>query len=512
MAKKSTRGRRKKQPIKFVIWFKGLGKQQQVLLCMGVATVCLLVFAIIFVASKFAKMQREDIKEHEIIINETDEEIGVGYTNIALFGIDARNGIDEKGTRTDTIIIASLNNETKEVRLVSVYRDTLLDLSNGKIQKCNAAYSTGGVQRAINMLNMNLDLNIKDYVTVDWSAVADTVDLMGGLEIDVKKEEIPGINEHMISTSQATGKPMKKVTKAGLQTLNGVQVTTYCRIRSTAGSDYARTERQRLVIQKMVEKAIKSDLKTINNMIDEIFPKIKTSLSMTEILSYAKYFAKYKIGETAGFPFEKGNGNISGKGSCVFPITLKSNVQELHKFLFGEEDYEPSSKVKDISEEIAYIVGKRKPVTNDTPSGGGETTPGDGTSTGTGTGTGDGTGTGTGDGTGTGTGDGTETGEGDDKTPGEGDNKIPGEDDDKTPGEGDDKIPGEGDDKTPGESDDKTPGEGDDKTPGEGDDNTPDEGGETNPSEGTGPTPGGNNSTTPSGGTGGTGAGTNVTP
>ncbi len=486
MAKRRTRRRRRRQPIKFVTWFKGLNKQQKVLLCAGVATACLLLFVIIFVASKFAKMEREDIKDKDIIINETAEEIGVGYTNIALFGVDARNGINEKGTRTDTIIIASLNNETKEVKLVSVYRDTLLDLSTGKIQKCNAAYSTGGVQRAINMLNMNLDLNIKDYVTVDWSAVADTVDLMGGLEIDVKKDEIPGINEHMISTSQATGKPMKKVTKAGLQTLNGVQVTTYCRIRSTAGSDYARTERQRLVIQKMAEKAIKSDLKTINNMIDEIFPKIKTSLSMTEILSYAKSFAKYKIGETSGFPFVKGSGTVPGKGSCVFPITLENNVKQLHEFLFGQDDYEPSSKVEEISGEIAYIVGNRKPVTNDTPSGGdttpsegGETTPSEGGETTPS------------EGGETTPGEGGETtpGEGDDKTPGEGDDKTPGEGDDKTPGEGDDKTPGEGGDKTPGEGDDKTPGEGDDKTSGEGDDKTPGEGDNKTPGEGDDKTP-----------------------
>ena len=369
--KKNRRRRRKREQQRVIKWLKGLSTKKKILLGVGVALIIIFLAAVVFVASKFSKMQENDVKEEEIYINELPEEVGVGYTNIALFGVDSRNGINEKGTRTDCIIIASLNNETKEIKLVSVYRDTLLDITNGSIQKCNAAYAYGTEQQAISMLNMNLDLNITDYVTVDWSAVIDTVDLLGGLEIDVKQEEIAGINEHMISTAEATGNKMTPVTKAGLQTLNGVQATTYCRIRSTAGSDFARTERQRYVIEKMFEKALKSDLKTINNIIDEIFPKIKTSLTLTEILNYAKSFTKYTFGETTGFPIEKTTGTIPGKGSSVIPVTLTKNVTLLHEFLFGTEDYSPSSKVASISSEIQSIVGSRKADTN---SSGGTTT------------------------------------------------------------------------------------------------------------------------------------------
>ncbi len=470
MAKKRTRRRRKKQSVKFVTWFKSLDVKSKIFFFTGATVTVLLLALIIFIASKFSKIQKDDIKEDEIHINELAEDVGVGYTNIALFGVDARNGINEKGVRTDTIIIASLNNETREVKLVSVYRDTLLDLTNGKIKKCNSAYSSGGAQQAISMLNMNLDLNITDYVTVDWSAVVDTIDLMGGIEVDVQQNEIKGINEHMISTAEATGKPMKKITKAGLQTLNGVQATTYCRIRSTPGSDYARTERQRKVIQIMMEKAMKSDLKTINSIIDKIFPKIKTSLTMTEILSYAKSFTKYKIGETAGFPFKKGSGTIPGKGSSVYPITLKTNVQELHKFLYGTEDYEPSSKVVEISGEIAYIVASSKNQNNnsnnnnsnnnnnnnnnntvtpnentgggeqpgeDEPGTGGEDEPGTEGEGGTGTGGEGGTGTEGEGGTGTGGEGGTGTGgEGGTGTEGEGGTGTGGEGGTETGGEG----------------------------------------------------------------------------
>lgn len=141
----------------------------------------------------------KSIKADDIIINEEvkknkNVDLGDGYTNVALFGVDSRDGDLGEGNRTDCIIVASLNNKTKEIKMVSVYRDTLLDLSEGTYQKCNAAYSYGGPVLAINMLNMNLDLDIQDYVTVDFGAIADAVDLLGGIEVEVTEEELPYIN------------------------------------------------------------------------------------------------------------------------------------------------------------------------------------------------------------------------------------------------------------------------------------------------------------------------------
>lgn len=140
-----------------------------------------------------------------------------GYTNVAIFGIDSREGELELGTRSDCIIIASLNNKTKEVRMVSVYRDTILDIGNDELQKCNAAYSFGGATQAINMLNKNLDLNIQDYATVDFAAVSNAIDLLGGIEIDVKEEEIQYINKFVGETAKVAGKEVVGVTQAGLR-------------------------------------------------------------------------------------------------------------------------------------------------------------------------------------------------------------------------------------------------------------------------------------------------------
>ena len=359
MARKRRRRRRKQ--MKITQWFKKLSTKQKVLLISGITLLVLMLVGVIYVASIFNKLNTEEIKEEEIFINEELENVGVGYTNFVLFGGDSRSGEVNKNLNTDTIIIVSLNNETKEVKMVSVYRDTLLDVSNGKIKKCNSAYNIGGAKQAINMLNMNLDLDLKKYVTVDFSAVVDLVDMVGGIEIEVSKAEMKEMNKFIGETASVAGKKATYIKSPGLQKLDGVQATTYSRIRKNVGNDYARTERQRLVIQKVVEKAMKSNLSTINKIIDELFPRISTNFTMTEILSYAKDFKKYKFGETSGFPFKKGSGKIPGKGDSVFPITLKSNVSELHAFLFGTEDYQPSSKVVEISGEIAYIVGNRTP-------------------------------------------------------------------------------------------------------------------------------------------------------
>lgn len=341
-------------------WFTRLSIGKRIAVCMGGLILALGITGVAYAASKLNKLDTEEIPAEDIVVNKQAEEAGEGYTNVALFGIDSRSGELEIGTRSDCIIVASLNNKTKEIRMISVYRDTILDIKDGQLQKCNAAYSFGGPTQAINMLNKNLDLDIQDYATVDFAAIANAIDLLGGIEIDLKPEEIAPLNKFVKETARVAGKKAHTVSEAGLQQLDGVQATTYARIRSTAGGDFTRTERQRLVIEKIAEKAQQSDLATINKIIDELFPTIKTSFTATEILSYAKDFMKYKIGDSSGFPFDKTTATISGLGSIVIPVDLESNVQELHKFLYDKEGYAPSAEVKNISSAIVARVGQRE--------------------------------------------------------------------------------------------------------------------------------------------------------
>mgnify|MGYP000196379157 FL=1 len=276
-----------------------------------------------------------------------------GYTNVALFGLDSREKNLGKGNRTDTIMIASINNETKKVKLVSVYRDTMLKQNGEHYDKANAAYSVGGPETAVNMLNENLDLNIQDYVSVNFLALADVIDMVDGITVKLTDEEVVHMNNYCVETSKVTGKKYKKIEPAvaGTYKLNGVQAVSYARIRYTAGGDYKRTERQRLVLKKTADKLKQQDLATLNKIIDKVMPEVSTSFTTKEILSLATGSFDYELGETTGFPFDlETPEQIPGySGSYVIPKGLEENVIKLHQFLYPNKDYTPTATVTDIS-------------------------------------------------------------------------------------------------------------------------------------------------------------------
>ncbi len=307
-----------------------------------------------YVMSKYGKFQLNMFSDGDIQKNDGAEK--EGYTTIALFGGDSREGQLEAGTHADTIMIAGIDDKTKEVKLVSVYRDLVVKRPDGELGKANSAYFVGGPKEAINMLNQNFDLDIEDYVTVDFAALADVVDLLGGIEIDVTDTEAEEVNNYIGETAQVVGKKAKKMT-GGLQTLDGVQAVTYARIRKNVGGDYARTERQRLVIQKLIEKVKATDLATLNEIIDTVFSKVSTSFSMKELISLASGVLQYELGDTTGFAFEHEDGNLKGIGSVVIPLGVLENVQELHAFLYPNETYTASETVMEIAQEIEKATG-----------------------------------------------------------------------------------------------------------------------------------------------------------
>ena len=306
---------------------------------------------------KLDKLNHTVFNEDSILNNGVNQE---GFKNIALFGTDNRAG-ETSGVRSDCIIVASINTNTKEVKMLSVYRDTMLQQADGTYDKANSAYATGGAEAAINMLNKNLDLDITDYVTVNFLALADAVDLLGGIELDLTEEEVVHMNNYCVETSEITGKDYERIEPevAGTYQLNGVQAVSYARIRYTAGGDFERTSRQRLVIEKLVEKAKSADLGTINKVIDAVFPEISTSFSSTEIIGLAADVFNYELGENSGFPFTPETPeSIPGySGSYVVAAGLADNVRQAHEFLFGDEDYEPTEVVQGISDELSEMTG-----------------------------------------------------------------------------------------------------------------------------------------------------------
>lgn len=329
-----------------------------------------LVFAIgvmYVVVTATDEVDRKTIDEEKIIINEEvaeilqEEEVHnavKGYRNIALFGVDARDGELGKGTRSDTIIIASINQDTQEVKLISVFRDTFLNLGNDSYNKCNAAYANGGPEQAINMLNTNLDLDITDYVTVGFGGLIDSVDALGGIEIDVTEAEISHLNNYQLSMAEQLGVDYTPIEHSGRQVLNGMQATAYCRIRYTKGDDFRRAERQRDVLTAMMEKAKTASVSSLTDMVTAILPQVETSLSVNEILSVLGSVAGYDVVASDGFPFEdnRRGASVGSKGSCVIPDNLEENVAELHKILYPETSYRPSKQVSRISEEIQNLT------------------------------------------------------------------------------------------------------------------------------------------------------------
>lgn len=341
-------------------------QQQRKLIIFGVEILCLLLLlGALYIWSIVSKMEVDtDFTNSEAGINEdiSSETIEVleGYTNIALFGLDNRSqGKYERGL-SDVIMIASINNKTKEVRLVSVYRDTYLSVGGGKYGKANTAYSRGGAKQAVQMLNANLDLNIKEYVCVDWAAVTEAIDALGGVEIDITKEEVKHINNYIWEVDAMVGTKSPALKNPGKQVLTGAQATTYARIRKTAGSDFKRTSRQRIVLEAMLNKAKQADIKTLLGICDVVFDDIATSLTLTEIATLVKDVQKYEIGTTTGFPFEMRGAQLSDAGDAVVPIGLEDDVVQLHQYLFGAEEYTPSKTVIAISNAITQRTGVKE--------------------------------------------------------------------------------------------------------------------------------------------------------
>lgn len=347
-------------------------KRNRILLIVGELFILAVLGVILYAVTRVDEIEKvnisvsvnEGVDEYITQLPTTEEgTTGKGYLNVALFGVDSRERALSANTRTDTIIIASINQDTGEVKLVSVYRDTYLNVGNDSYNKCNSAYMRGGPEQAIAMLNMNLDLNIENYVTVGFDGLIDCINALGGVEIDVQQNEISYLNDYQISMVGTSddgihfyaneGVDYTPVTHSGVQMLNGLQATAYCRIRYV-GNDFGRTQRQRTVISQMMTQAKSASIPTLTRIAEETFPNIATSFDLDMIISTVSDIGSYEIVETQGFPFDefRGGGMIGGKGSCVVPTSLVDNVSKLHEFLFGVENYQPSATVQECSDRI----------------------------------------------------------------------------------------------------------------------------------------------------------------
>lgn len=296
-----------------------------------------------FIHSKLSKMQQINLSEEELGVSAQVGENLSDYRNIAIFGIDSREDTYDKGNRSDCIIIASINNKTKEVKLVSVYRDTYVQIEGHGLDKITHAYSYGSAPLAISTLNTNFDLNIKEFVTVNFDAVKDIIDSIDGITMTITSEEVPHISG---------------INQAGTYNLTGEQALEYARIRYAEGGDYKRAERMRDVLTAVVNKVKTFDISRLNKLVDTLLPEVYTNLTASDIFSMIPSVPSFKITESIGWPYEtKG---ITLDRWYGVPVTLESNVTRLHEEVFAEDDYTPSETVRIISNSIIEKTGYNK--------------------------------------------------------------------------------------------------------------------------------------------------------
>lgn len=341
MAHKKHIKKRRRSPIRFLFLL--------------ILLIAVLIGIVVFMLhSKLGKVQTKVLDQSQLVTVNNDNNMK-DYTNYAFFGIDSQTGsMSDRGNRSDSIIVVSINNSTKEVKLLSIYRDTFLSI-NGKYSKINAAYSWGGPELAISTINRNLDLNIEKYATVNFKILANIVDAVGGIEVKVDKSIIKNLNSYIKDMNHINGGNSSTIKSAGTYTLDGNQAVAYSRIRYTAGGDLARAGRQREVLEKIFEKGKKNPLKMMSVM-DEVLPQVKTNMSQDELFKMVLSVFKYNIKDQQGFPWNQKEMRYYGS-YYGFPTTLKENAIRAHKYLFGTKDYQVSDELSRINQKIIYRVG-----------------------------------------------------------------------------------------------------------------------------------------------------------
>ena len=324
-----------------------------VLICFIIIVCAVTVKLLLFTDNKNAEQKEEDLKE--AMSTEQHPEITEGSETFAFFGVDSRSNQIGKGTRSDSIMVANVNHETKEIKVASIYRDTYVDIDGHGLDKITHAHSYGGPVLAMDTLNRNFDLDIDKYITVNFGNVAEVVDDIGGIELDITSSEVKYINKYIDEINKVDKTNSSHITAAGTQKVDGTQAVAYSRIRYTAGGDYKRAERQRTVLFKIFEAAKKQSTVKLLKIVDKMMGQIGTNYSSGEVIEVLSYLAKYNMEETKGFPNKLWGGTIGGTWYAV-PVTLESNAEALHKYLFDGDAYEPSNRVKEISSEIEQVA------------------------------------------------------------------------------------------------------------------------------------------------------------
>lgn len=347
-------------------------------------TVLLILSGILFVYAwinrSMDKMNQDTLDSSQIQINSevkanTDLSQMSGTQVIALVGVDAR-GVEgselAESMNSDTIILCCIDHDKQEIRMVSIMRDTWMNMAKYtdeyyEFDKANSAYNRGGPESMLSMLNTNLDFALTDYVTVNFKALADAIDVLGGLDIEMTNAECVHANNYNREVSEAQGVEYEAIPYdedlgddySEVRHVSGALATSYARIRYGGGDDAKRTSRQRIVINLMVQK-LKQNPTKIPEILDKVMGNVSTSLTKNEILELGMHAVTYTMGTSYAYPFQLcyGENLVNALGEdVVIPVTLEFNVRELHEYLYPGLSYEPSAAVTEYSDYIARKSG-----------------------------------------------------------------------------------------------------------------------------------------------------------
>ena len=347
-------------------------------------TVLLILSGILFVYAwinrSMDKMNQDTLDSSQIQINSevkanTDLSQMSGTQVIALVGVDAR-GVEgselAESMNSDTIILCCIDHDKQEIRMVSIMRDTWMNMAKYtdeyyEFDKANSAYNRGGPESMLSMLNTNLDFALTDYVTVNFKALADAIDVLGGLDIEMTNAECVHANNYNREVSEAQGVEYEAIPYdedlgddySEVRHVSGALATSYARIRYGGGDDAKRTSRQRIVINLMVQK-LKQNPTKIPEILDKVMGNVSTSLTKNEILELGMHAVTYAMGTSYAYPFQLcyGENVVNALGEdVVIPVTLEFNVRELHEYLYPGLSYEPSAAVTEYSDYIARKSG-----------------------------------------------------------------------------------------------------------------------------------------------------------
>lgn len=358
-------------------------RRRKIIFGMEIAVLLVLsgiLFVYAWINRSMEKMNQDTLDTSQIQINSevkanTDLSQMSGTQVIALVGVDAR-GVEgselAESMNSDTIILCCIDHDKQEIRMVSIMRDSWMNMAKYtdeyyEFDKANSAYNRGGPESMLSMLNTNLDLALTDYVTVNFKALADAIDVLGGLDIEMSNAECVHANNYNMEVSEAQGVEYEKIPYdeelgddyTEVRHVSGALATSYARIRYGGGDDAKRTSRQRIVINLMVQK-IKQNPTKIPEILDKVMGNVSTSLTKNEILELGMHAVTYKMGTSNAYPFQLCYGenveNALGV-DVVIPVTLEHNVKELHAYLYPELGYDPSAAVTEYSDYIARKSG-----------------------------------------------------------------------------------------------------------------------------------------------------------